>query len=156
MIGETFHVCPVPAGLTPVVWPQIAPHLMIGLTAAIDCTPQTLAEWMVRGYALPWVITDRLGVAAAFFTSVYDPETASATDAPHRFIGVYALGAANTTSTRPRWADQLRDAMLDYARRENVAAVRFMGRRAWRRLLPDFTVIGQAANGHHVYERMVA
>ncbi len=51
------------------------------------------------------------------------------------------------------WVHIISDGMVDVARSIGCTAVRFAGRAAWGRVLPEVQRIGELRNGHAVFER---
>jgi hypothetical protein len=123
------------------LWPLVEPWLRKGLTAATDLSmPQIRADLLEREADL-WAAIVPGKVVGAFLTSLYEHEDGGT------FVGVYGLGGSDLA----RWADQLGDTMRRFAGVSGARCVRFHGRDAWARILPEFADIG-TRQGHHVYE----
>lgn len=123
----------------------ILPSMKRGLSAASDITAEETVNKLAQGKAQLWGIVYRGELCATFLT---EKSHDSAKDAD--FIGVYALGGKYLL----KWSKALDEIMGRFARSCECNAVRFCGREAWRRILPEYQVIGERL-GMPVYERAV-
>ncbi|MDO9381833.1 MAG: hypothetical protein Q7T86_03125 [Hyphomicrobiaceae bacterium] len=132
----------ISAGWLPGMWPLVEPWLSKGLTAATDLSMVSIHHDLKTGEADLWAIAAPGEVRGAFLTSLYEHESGGV------FLGVYALGGEHL----PEWSSAINDTMQKFAKSQGAKSVRFAGREAWSRVLPDYRVIGQRL-GHQVYER---
>ena len=134
----------IPREMIGAMFPLVAPHLLKGLATATDVTLESVVDDLVAGTDHLWAITHDDEVLAAFVTSAFLAEDGST------FIGVYGLGGKDIA----RWGKRLGETMTLYAKSQGAASVRFCGREAWSRVLPDFQITGSRL-GEAVYERAV-
>ena len=130
----------IPLELFREMWPHVAPKLFKGLMP-IDLTIEQVCDDIVRGASQLWAIFSDDRLVAAFLTSL-DIDG---------YVSVYGLGGERVS----KWAHALDDAMQKFAADNDMPRVRFSGRAAWSRLLPDYIVTGDHPSGQFVYERAV-
>jgi hypothetical protein len=134
----------VPASHVDMAWPVAQPWLMRGLTAATNVSMTGIIAGLREETDQLWLVLDGTETVGAFLTAVHEDED----DPDTSFLAVYALGGERA----PEWAAELGDTVTAFARAQDCEAVRFCGRPAWGRLVPDVQVIA-AGNGEHIYER---
>lgn len=144
---STASILPVPVDQIAGMWPEVAPHVIKGLSAATDVTLQQLIDDLLAGVDRLWVALDGGRVRGAFVTSECDEENG---DEQTTFLTVYALGGKHMR----RWVNELEAAMIREAKARGCGSVRFCGREAWSRVLPSCRVVGHR-EGHAIFERDV-
>lgn len=138
------RIIPIPPHMIGDMWPHVVPHLLKGLTKATDVTLRQVADDLVAGNDQLWCVMHRDRVLAAFLTAVYLDDDGG------RFLGVYGLGGTEIEL----WGRELGDRMLEAAIATGAASVRFTGREAWSRVLPQYRITGQRGS-EAIYERAV-
>lgn len=139
------RVVRIPRQLLAEMWPHCVPHLLRGLTACTNATLEQIGGDVLNGTDDLWGVFVDHELCAAFLTSTFEDE-----DTGEEFVGVYGLGGAGLSS----WKDEVDRTMQGEARRLGLSRVRFCGREAWSRVLPDLRFVG-TRDGAAVYERAV-
>lgn len=137
------RIYPVPSHLVPEMWPHVVPHLIRGAAVA-DVTLEEIAEGVDAGTDRLWAIFTDGKVSGAFVTAVCEDETGV-------WLGIYALGGRGVR----QWAGALDATMQLEARTRGVRRIRFAGREAWSRVLPNLEPLGHE-RGHRIFERVAA
>lgn len=137
------RIVPIPRQMIGDMWMHVAPHLLKGLSKATDVTLQQVADDLVNGTDQLWCVLHKDRVLAAFLTAVYLDEEHGT-----KFLGVYGLGGTEIEI----WGRELGDKMLEAAIAAGCTSVRFTGREAWSRVLPNYRITGQRL-GEAIFER---
>lgn len=137
------RIYPVPRHLVPQMWPHVVAHLKRGADAA-DMTLEEIAGGIDAGTDRLWVIFLDGNVSGAFVTAICSDESG-------QYLGVCALGGRGVR----RWADLIDATMQLEARTHGVPAIRFAGREAWSRVLPNLAITGRWKD-QPIYERAVS
>lgn len=132
-----------PPDLLAAMWPLAQPWILKGLTAATDTSLSGVISGLRSGTDQLWVVIADDGVIGAFLTSFYEGED----DASAQFLGVYGLGGDRITE----WIGALGTTMKEFAAHRGGCKVKFCGRPAYQRLLPDYIVAGKHGE-HFIYE----
>ena len=138
----TTHVIAVsPADLDD-VWPHIKHFIGEGLKVAGD-DPQRVAADILAKEAHLWVVVDDhpTRFRAAFLSSARN------IDGQH-VLTLYGLAGKGAQ----HWARMIEERMVEYARAIGAKSIRFAGKDAWARILPQCRIIDRM-NGHAIYER---
>jgi len=137
------RIYPVPKHLVPQMWPHLVPHLERGCEAAA-MTLDGILEGVNADTDRLWTIFLDGRVSGAFVTAMHDDDRG-------RWLGVCGLGGRGIR----QWAGALDATMQLEAKTHGVMVIRFAGREAWSRVLPNLAVTGRAGD-HLVYERVAA
>lgn len=132
----------IPRHLIPALYGRVYQHIRRGAEVAGRSLLTTLERLFAELDQL-WIIVEGERVLGVFVT------TLCRDDDEKRFIGVSGLSGTGAK----RWAALMSDKLAEYASEHGCASVRCYGRREWSRILPNISVIGQAANGHMIFER---
>lgn len=127
------------------MWPHVSPFLEKGMKAAFDTSLMNIAEDVCNDMASVWAIFEENKIKAAFASSICIDEQKGG-----KVVVVYALGGDDVLN----WAQALRDEIEQYGAFHDCESMRFYGRKAWARILPDFHIIG-ADQGETIYERAI-
>lgn len=137
------RIAAVPPAFLADVLPHAMSHLEKGLAVSNIDRAQLLVD-LVFGRSVLWCVFDSNGMTAAFFTSLHE-------DVSGRFLMIYGFGG---TGLR-RWIAALQDRMEAYARAEHCTRLRFYGRPAWARVVPNYQPVADES-GATIYERALA
>jgi hypothetical protein len=108
------------------VWPAVAHHIAASLRRGGLGDVQHVARKVFAGDALLWLAWDGRAIMAAAVTEL------GAVNG-RRICTIVACGGRD----RARW-QPLIAALEEYARSEDCAATRILGRKGWARVLPDY------------------
>ena len=135
----------VPNAMIPALWGRIYDHVRRGAEIT-GLSAGAAVERLLCDLDQLWVIVEDDKVLGAFVTTFCRE---GEDDAERRFVGVSNLSGRDAR----RWAAPMCDLMADYARANDCAYVRCYDRKAWARLLPNVSTVGQHENGHALFER---
>lgn len=121
------------------VWPVASPLLLLGRRHSASSLGE-IASGLINGTDQLWIIIDDKEIHAAFVTAAIDDGS----------LAIYGLGG----STPRRWATALDEAVCSFARSVGISVVRFIGRKAWLRLIPALRDCG-AIGSCRLMERTV-
>jgi hypothetical protein len=138
------RILPVPREMLPAMWPLVAPWLTKGLAAATTSSLPEIWERVAGGWETVWVLFRNNELQGAFVAGLRDDEDG-------RYLALYALGGSHMRA----WVADVDEVMQSEARRLGVDRVRFAGRPAWVRVLPDLAIVGRVGP-HSIYERAAA
>lgn len=138
-----FHIMHVPPCLIMPLWNRISFHIRRGAEVGGLTLLDTLHR-LFEGTDGLWLITEGATVHGTFATTLCDEDG-------RRFVAVSNLSGRHAR----KWARKMCDLMADYAKDQGAEFVRCYGRRAWARLLPSVSIVGEHANGHAIFERPV-
>lgn len=140
---DDIRVIRVPDGLVPEMWERVAPLLRKGCAALPNVDIEDIAEGLDNGTDELWTVFVNHYLMAAFVTAQFDDGKP--------FLGVYALGGRRMRD----WVGRMDDVLAWEAKRRGIPLVRFAGRKAWSRVIPNVSEVG-AMGGHVIYERVIA
>ena len=140
--AKTVRIYPVPKHLVSQMWPHLVPHLIRGCEAA-DMTLEDIAGGVDAETDRLWAIFLNGKAVGAFVTAVHEDDAG-------RWLGVCGLGGRGVR----QWADALDATMQLEAKAHGLTAIRFAGREAWSRVLPNLAVRGRW-NDQPIFERAV-
>jgi hypothetical protein len=144
---SAYDVLLIPAKHIGEIWKHVVPMLLYGLHANPKMGIREVADGLVDQSIQLWVIVPKDeddAIYGCFLTSVER-------DRGEWVVSLFGLGGRHPK----RWVAECHATMHRFARREGAARVRLCGRRAWSRILPDYRAVGEAENGHLIYERAV-
>lgn len=121
------------------------PMFARALTAACEDDARACVADLVIGRRQLWVLffADKPGLLAMFRSEISIEPDGS------RVLVLSALAGKGMRD----WVHVISDGMVQVARTIGCTAVRFAGREAWGRVLPEVQRIGELRNGHAVFER---
>lgn len=140
---DDIRIIRVPDALVAEMWSRLAPFLAKGCAALPNVTLEDLAKGIEDGTDDLWTVFDNHRPAAAFVTAQFA--------GPPDFLGVYALGGNGMR----RWVRQMDQVLECEARRRGIRSVRFAGRKAWGRIIPNVRNVGTLGD-HAIFERVLA
>jgi hypothetical protein len=138
------RILPVPREMLPAMWPVVVPWLTKGLAAATNSSLPSIWQSVEGGWETVWCLFCDHDLKGAFVAGLRD-------DDDGRYLALYALGGSNMRA----WITEVDAAMQAEARRLGVDRVRFAGRPAWLRVLPELAIVG-SIGPHAIYERAAA
>ena len=130
------------------VWPSCEGLLRRGLAAAPELLGPETRIRIADGTLQLWLVVEMnpARLLAVFFTDINEEPTGE------KWVCVHALGGRQMW----RWARKLSDGMHSFALAEGCKAIRFAGKKAWGRVLREYSRAGTASNGQPIFERIVA
>jgi hypothetical protein len=138
------QVLMVPPELFSTAWQRCAVTAVRGMQAAGMDLRETLDR--VAGLTLQlWVAVKDGAIIASFFTELLTGEG-----------GRKAVNICGLAGSEPQlWASLALKQVEEFARNEGAGSVRFCGKRGWARIIPHYTVIGEAEPGVAIFERVL-
>lgn len=137
------EVVPVPPTLFSSVWMRVAPVLLKGLASAPPLTIQEAADHLVATTMQLWTVIEGKDLIGAFLTTL-DKEGV---------LEVFALASAN--SKMPGWIGKVDDELEVFSQAYGGSKIRFVGRRAYERLLPKYKIVGRFRD-QEIFEREIS
>ncbi len=140
---DDIRIIRVPDGLVPEMWGRVAPLLSKGCAALPNVSIEDISEGLDSGTDELWTVFVNHFLMAAFVTAQFEDK--------RPFLGVYALGGRGMR----QWVEKMDEVLAWEAKRRGLPRVRFAGRKAWSRIIPNVSEVG-AMGGHMIYERVIA
>jgi chorismate mutase len=126
------------------VWQAVAPFFSGFFEGGFDISLDRISAHTKRTGATLWVITVDGQLSAVFFARVGEAENGC------HHVNVFDIGGHNVES----WLTSFVETMISFAQHNGCTAVRFIGARDWRKLLPGCQVAGIHGT-YLIYERAV-
>ncbi|WP_319499337.1 hypothetical protein [uncultured Cohaesibacter sp.] len=136
----------VPLGLIEHYRPQIEPFLKLYCSKPFSggWTAGKIIEDAKFDQILLWLVLDEVGTVLGVAATQVRLE-----DSPSR-IRICMLAGRDWGG----WRHLLRD-VIHHGQARGCKKLTFEGRKGWKRLLPEFSVVGQTGSGHLIYERAI-
>lgn len=140
---DDIRIIRVPDGLIEEMWSRVAPLLSRGCDALPNVTVEDIAAGVEAGTDEVWAVFRNHRLAAAFVTAQFEGSPP--------FLGIYALGGRRMRE----WVGHMDQVLAYEAKRRGLGSVRFAGRKAWARVIPNVSPVGTLGM-HTIYERIIA
>lgn len=141
--SDDVRIIRVPDGLVTEMWGRVAPLLDRGCGALPNVDLEDIAAGVEAGTDEVWTVFLNHELVASFVTAQFEDQ--------RPYLGVYALGGRHMRD----WVRQMDSVLAWEAKRRGLARVRFAGRKAWARVIPNVSPVG-TMGGHTIYERVIA